>query len=84
MGEGNQSGRLLLRGCEMRQLGRERGENGFEERELELGDAHGENPSFPIPSPSFSDCLAEFLFFSSFHFLSEGDADARKTKEFWG
>ena len=50
MGEGNQSGRLLLWGCQMRKLGGERGKNGFE---LEVGDGHGENPSFPIPSSSF-------------------------------
>jgi hypothetical protein len=30
----------------MRQLGGERGENGFENGELEVGDGHGENPSF--------------------------------------
>jgi hypothetical protein len=50
MGEGNQSRRLLLWGCEMRKLGGERGKNGFE---LQEDDGHGENPSFPIPSPSF-------------------------------
>lgn len=37
--------------CEMRELG-ERGMGGFEEGELEVGDGHGENPSFPITSSS--------------------------------
>ena len=61
MGEGNQSGRLLLWGCQMRKLGGERGKNGFE---LEVGDGHGENPSFPIPSPSFGIAwLNSFFFF---------------------
>ena len=55
MGEGNQSGRFLLWGCQMRKLGGERGKNGFE---LEVGDGHGENPSFPIPSPSFEIAFA--------------------------
>jgi len=50
MGEGNQSGRLLLWGCEMQKLGTERRKNGFE---LQGSDGHGENPSFPIPSSSF-------------------------------
>lgn len=44
------SGRLLFVGdARCGQLGRESGKNGFfEERELERGDGHGENPSFPI------------------------------------
>ena len=67
MGEGNQSGRLLLWGCQMRKLGGERGKNGFE---LEVGDGHGENPSFPIPSPSFGIAWLNSFFFFSPHTLS--------------
>lgn len=48
-GRGIKAGGSFCGGCEMRQLGRESGKNGFfEERELERGDGHGENPSFPI------------------------------------
>lgn len=58
---------------------------------------HGENPSFLIPSPSFSDCLAEVLFFFFHSLLSERlllkairvkarslKGDVRKMKEFRG
>ena len=52
----------------MRKLGGERGKNGFE---LQGGDGHGENPSFPIPSPSFLIALSGYS-------LTEGDATNTK------
>ena len=58
-GRGTKGGCFLWR-CEMRELG-ERGKGGFEGGELEVGDGHGENPSFSIPFSSSSlDCLLEF------------------------
>ena len=60
-GRGTKGGCFLWR-CQMRELG-ERGKGGFEGGELEVGDGHGENPSFSIPFP-FWIAIACLNFFS--------------------
>lgn len=58
----------------MRELG-ERGKGGFEGGELEMGDGHGENPSFSSPSPSsFWIACFNFFFSLSLPILSVGKA----------
>jgi hypothetical protein len=62
----------------MRELG-ERGMGGFEGGEFEVGDGHGENPSFSNPFLFFLGCLLEFsLSLSSF---SVGKAKERETNK---
>jgi hypothetical protein len=60
----------------MRELG-ERGKGGFEGGELEVGDGHGENPSFSIPFP-FWIAIACLNFFLSLYVGGQG----RETKKF--
>jgi hypothetical protein len=63
----------------MRELG-ELGKGGFERGELEVGNGHGENPSFSIPpssSPFFLDACLIFCSLS-LEFLSVDKASVRE------